>query len=108
MALDASFLADLEDLSSDEPEEENEDVAMEEEEDKVLFIIPLYPWVRSCMLMIAWFMQLDDVEALNYDDLKAVAKLTSEARYHDVMQVGVSMKPSLVEVCMKALRSPGL
>jgi hypothetical protein len=33
-------------------------------------------------------MQLDDVEALNYDDLKAVAKLTSEARYGDVMQVG--------------------
>jgi hypothetical protein len=36
MALDESFLADLEDLSSDEPDEENEDVAMEEEEDKVI------------------------------------------------------------------------
>lgn len=32
--------------------------------------------------------QMDDIEALNFDDLTAVAKLTSEARYSDVLEVG--------------------
>ena len=31
---------------------------------------------------------MDDIEALNYDDLEAVAKLSSSARYKDIMQVG--------------------
>lgn len=30
---------------------------------------------------------MDDIEALNYDDLSSVAKLTSEKRYHDIMDV---------------------
>ncbi len=30
---------------------------------------------------------MDDIEALNFDDLTAVAKLTSEPRYNDVLQV---------------------
>lgn len=29
--------------------------------------------------------QLDDIESLNYDDLKSVAKLSSGAQYADVM-----------------------
>lgn len=32
-------------------------------------------------------MQMDDIEALNYDDLEAVAKLMSSARYKDIIQV---------------------
>lgn len=31
--------------------------------------------------------QLDDLEALNYDDLGAVAKLTASPHYSDVMAV---------------------
>jgi hypothetical protein len=31
--------------------------------------------------------QLDDIESLNYDDLAAVAKLSSSAQYADVMGV---------------------
>lgn len=31
--------------------------------------------------------QLDDIEALNYDDLSAVAKLSGSALYKDVIQV---------------------
>jgi hypothetical protein len=30
--------------------------------------------------------QMDDIEALNFDDLSAVAKLTREARYNDILQ----------------------
>ncbi|KAG2497858.1 hypothetical protein HYH03_004124 [Edaphochlamys debaryana] len=56
-----SFLADLEDLSDDEPEQESE----EEEEEAGD--------------------GMDDIEALNFDDLTAVAKLTSEPRYSDVL-----------------------
>ncbi|GBF99181.1 U4 U6 small nuclear ribonucleoprotein [Raphidocelis subcapitata] len=62
-----SFLADLEDLSDDEPEAaeaggdgEGEGADMEED-------------------------GLDDIESLNYDDLKSVAKLSSSAQYADVM-----------------------
>lgn len=29
---------------------------------------------------------MDDIEALNYDDLHSVAKLSSDQRYLDVMQ----------------------
>jgi len=37
------------------------------------------------------FLQLDDLENLNYDDLTAVAKLTSEPNYQSVMQVGTGL-----------------
>lgn len=62
--MDADFLADLEDLS-DAEEEHNEgnEAAEDDELDK-----------------------LDDLENLNYDDLTAVAKLTSEPNYQSVMQ----------------------
>lgn len=59
-----SFLADLEDLSDeDHEEEESEQEAAEADDDG-----------------------MDDIEALNFDDLTAVAKLTSEARYSDVLE----------------------
>ncbi|KIY92735.1 hypothetical protein MNEG_15229 [Monoraphidium neglectum] len=63
-----SFLADLEDLSDDEPAaaEGGEGEAMEED---------------------AGEDALDDIESLNYDDLAAVAKLSSSAQYADVMGV---------------------
>lgn len=32
-------------------------------------------------------MQLDDIEALNYDDLSVVAKLSGSAAYKDIMEV---------------------
>ncbi|KXZ56164.1 hypothetical protein GPECTOR_1g140 [Gonium pectorale] len=59
-----SFLADLEDLSEDEPEQESEQSEEEAAGDD----------------------GMDDIEALNFDDLSAVAKLTSETRYRDVLQ----------------------
>ena len=31
--------------------------------------------------------QMDDIEALNYDDLEAVAKLSGTNRYKDIIQV---------------------
>ncbi|GAX75577.1 hypothetical protein CEUSTIGMA_g3020.t1 [Chlamydomonas eustigma] len=61
-----SFLADLDELSDeDEPiEEEQPEMADEDADD-----------------------QMDDIEALNYDDLESVAKLSSSSRYKDIMQV---------------------
>mmetsp|Transcript_32954 Transcript_32954/g.83657 ORF Transcript_32954/g.83657 Transcript_32954/m.83657 type:complete len:498 (-) Transcript_32954:312-1805(-) len=59
-----SFLADLDELSDDEPIAEEEEA---QEEDK-------------------GGDDLDDIEALNYDDLTAVAKLSSTAGYKDIMQ----------------------
>ena len=37
---------------------------------------------------VAVRLQMDDIEALNYDDLESVAKLNSSARYKDIMQAG--------------------
>jgi hypothetical protein len=34
-------------------------------------------------------MQLDDIEALNYDDLGSVAKLSNSGVYKDIMEVRV-------------------
>jgi hypothetical protein len=34
--------------------------------------------------------QLDDLDSLNYDDLGAIAKLTADPHYKDVMTVGVT------------------
>ncbi|KAG2446240.1 hypothetical protein HXX76_000832 [Chlamydomonas incerta] len=58
-----SFLADLEDLDEDEPEQESESEEEAAEADD----------------------GMDDIETLNFDDLKACAKLTSEPRYNDVL-----------------------
>eukprot|EP00877_Chromochloris_zofingiensis_P012740 jgi/Chrzof1/771/Cz01g28080.t1 len=58
-----SFLADLEDLSDDEPMAEGLEDMDQDQED-----------------------ELDNIEELNYDDLRAVAKLTSDPHYQDVMQ----------------------
>ena len=38
------------------------------------------------MLAMLACTQLDDIEALNYDNLEAVAKLSSSTRYKDVMK----------------------
>lgn len=56
-----SFLADLEDLSDEGSEKGEDEVPMEADE-------------------------VDDIEALNYDDLNAVAKLSADPQYVDVMQ----------------------
>mmetsp|Transcript_16110 Transcript_16110/g.34858 ORF Transcript_16110/g.34858 Transcript_16110/m.34858 type:complete len:493 (-) Transcript_16110:371-1849(-) len=58
-----SFLAELDELSDDDHNEAELEEDVKEEED-----------------------QLDDIEALNYDDLTAVAKLNSSTHYKDVMQ----------------------
>ena len=39
------------------------------------------------MLLPAWQMGDDNVEALNYDNLEAVAHLQSSERYNSIMQV---------------------
>lgn len=57
------FLADLDELSDEEPEHLNTDDAEDMEEEVV-----------------------DDLEALNYDDLRSVAKLQADASYQDIMQ----------------------
>jgi hypothetical protein len=44
---------------------------------------------------------LDDLDSLNYDDLHAVAKLTSSPHYTDVMNV------STAAVAMAAMAAPG-
>lgn len=38
-------------------------------------------------VMLLYCLQLDDLESLNYDDLTAVAKLTSDPHYNEVMVV---------------------
>ena len=60
-----SFLADLDELSDDDEQEEKEEAVPHDDDDE----------------------QMDDIEALNYDDLEAVAKLSSTNRYKDIMQV---------------------
>lgn len=57
-----SFLADLEDLSDGEPEHQESEEASQEDE------------------------LMEDIEALNYDDLKSIAKLSSDSHYLEVMQ----------------------
>jgi hypothetical protein len=54
-------------------------------------------------------MQLDDIEALNYDDLSAVAKLSSSAAYKDIMKVGAlhNMVASQLECCTGTGSLPG-
>ncbi len=39
-------------------------------------------WVRHIL-----HLQMDDVEALNFDDLSAVAKLSREPRYESILSV---------------------
>ncbi|XP_010538428.1 PREDICTED: U4/U6 small nuclear ribonucleoprotein Prp31-like [Tarenaya hassleriana] len=66
--LEDSFLADLEDLSDNEAEmEENDADAGNEEQDTDT--------------------DMADLEALNYDDLDSVSKLQKTQRYADIMQV---------------------
>ncbi|KAJ9504740.1 hypothetical protein QJQ45_024717 [Haematococcus lacustris] len=62
-----SFLADLDELSDDEPIDD-EDVAEANDASG------------------GGGDDLDDIEALNYDDLSAVAKLNSAGMYQDIMQ----------------------
>lgn len=38
-------------------------------------------------------LQMDDIEALNYDDLSSVARLIMEKRYHDIMEVSQETFP---------------
>ncbi|MEW5309984.1 MAG: hypothetical protein WDW38_001821 [Sanguina aurantia] len=59
--MESSFLADLDDLSDDAPDQSSES----DEDDQ---------------------MDEQDIEKLNYDDLTAVAKLNSDAKYADIMQ----------------------
>ncbi|CAM6083124.1 unnamed protein product [Calypogeia fissa] len=61
-----SFLADLEDLSDNE-------APLEEEADEGEDVADLDD-------------EMEDVEALNYDDLDSVAKLQKSARFHDIMK----------------------
>lgn len=86
-----SFLADLDDLSdaSDHEQVEEQD---QDDADQV--------WAtwRRCMFNSFVFdpdaeqapvqMVVDDIEALNYDSLEAVAHLRASERYKDIMQVG--------------------
>ncbi|GFH32930.1 U4/U6 small nuclear ribonucleoprotein, partial [Haematococcus lacustris] len=62
-----SFLADLDELSDDEPIDD-EDAAEANDASG------------------GGGDDLDDIEALNYDDLSAVAKLNSAGMYQDIMQ----------------------
>lgn len=43
--------------------------------------------LSALTLTLTAVLQLDDIEALNYDDLSSVAKLSSTAGYKDIMQV---------------------
>lgn len=44
-------------------------------------------WVVSSIVIKQMDDQLDDIEALNYDNLEAVARLQSSDRYRNIMQV---------------------
>eukprot|EP00955_Chlamydomonas_euryale_P011533 124053-Chlamydomonas_euryale.AAC.4 len=64
-----SFLADLDELSDDdEPAQDEEEHAGDPDD------------VGD---------ELDDIEALNYDDLPSVAKLSSSVRYKEIITVSL-------------------
>lgn len=67
-----SFLADLDELSDDDEQEEEEEAVPNDDDDDE---------------------HMDDIEALNYDDLESVAKLSSTNRYKDIMQVSCLASP---------------
>lgn len=100
-----SFLADLDELSDDEPvQQESEQEQQQGEGDEV----GACSYGHACCLGPSWAAcgrqrgarmtrvcvrahaaappQLDDIEALNYDDLAAVAKLSNSGVYKDTMQ----------------------
>jgi len=72
-----SFLADLDELSDDDEQEEEEEAVPKDDDDE----------------------QMDDIEALNYDDLEAVAKLCSTNRYKDIMQVSSMPRYDAMRSC---------
>ena len=83
-----SFLADLDDLSDasdhDQAEEQHDDEA-----DQVRRLTGgLLELICTRTNSILTQMLVDDIEALNYDSLEAVAHLRASDRYKDIMQVG--------------------
>lgn len=49
----------------------------------------------SIVLFLPTLLQLDDVEAVNQDNLQAVAKLTSDSHYKDIMAVSIRLTDSV-------------
>eukprot|EP00967_Tisochrysis_lutea_P114553 scaffold182669_cov18-Tisochrysis_lutea.AAC.1 len=83
-----TFLADLDQLSDDEPNHEEEQQQEQEKQptDEARRGAMSYRPPESMVLSFAPRLQLDDIEALNYDDLGAVAKLSRSGVYKDIME----------------------
>jgi hypothetical protein len=132
-----SFLADLDELSDDEPVAEEDEPGQDDRMDddglgvraggsRMHALLHGCTGSAACRGLVQGRMhsaatpphpcmhahtQLDDIEALNYDNLEAVAKLSSSTRYKDVMKARagsriLSQRGQMRPPCMQERSTP--
>ena len=109
--LSDTLQADLDDLSDDEDmEHDHEGPSDEVQGDEEVSQSSIHPYHVKYMLLSTSHphacSQMDEMEALRFDDLEAVAKLNSTSRYRDIMkrvkESAEATASSIDEDCRKA------